>query len=100
MVDSNDGRDFRRMDIDCEVVVRRITEDVIIHARATNLSATGLMFSCATALNLDEELEIRINPGQEGLTPPLHAMARVVRVEGDEASSGFAIGCVITEMVD
>jgi hypothetical protein len=99
MVDSYDGRDFRRMNIDCEVVVRRIDEDVIIYGKATNLSATGLLFNCPESLCFDEELEIRINPGKEGLTPPLHALARVVRIEatGDD---GYAIGCVITEMVN
>lgn len=98
MVDSYDGRDFRRMNIDCEVMVRRVAGDVIIHGSAINLSATGLFFTCADPLQLDEELEIRINPGKQGLTPPLHAMTRVVRV--DEGPDGnYAIGCAITEML-
>jgi hypothetical protein len=98
MVDSYDGRDFRRMNIDCEVEVRRLTDDAMINGEATNLSATGLLFTCADSLLSDEELEIRIQPGKEGLTPPLHAMARVVRV--DEVDDGtFAIACVITEML-
>mgnify|MGYP000353591875 FL=1 len=99
MVDSYDSRDFRRMNIDCEVVVRRIGEDVIINGTATNLSATGLLFNFARALEFDEVLEIKISPGKEGLTPPLHAMARVVRVEAG-AGNDYAIGCLITEMVD
>lgn len=98
MVDSYDGRDFRRMDIDCEVVVHRVAEDVIINGKATNLSATGLSFTCTDLLQFDEELEIRINPGQEGLTPPLHAMARVVRVE-ESAEDAYVVGCVISEML-
>lgn len=98
MVDSYDGRDFRRMDIDCDVVVHRVAEDVIINGKATNLSATGLSFTCTDSLQFDEELEIKINPGQEGLTPPLHAMAKVVRVE-QMADTTYTVGCVITEMV-
>ena len=50
MVDSYDGRDFRRMNIDCEVVVRRIAEDVSLNGRANNLSATGLLFTCAESI--------------------------------------------------
>lgn len=98
MVDSYDGRDFRRMNIDCEVEVHRIAEDVIINGRASNLSATGLQFSCTEPLQFDEELEIKINPGQEGLTPPLHAMVKVVRVE-QAADDTYTVGCVISEMV-
>ena len=98
MVDSYDGRDFRRMDIDCEVEIHRIAADVIICGKATNLSATGLSFSCAELLQFDDELEIKINPGQEGLTPPLHAIAKVVRVD-EIAENSYIVGCIISEML-
>ena len=99
MVDAyDDGRDFRRMDINCEVVVHRIAEDKMITGKAINLSATGFSFSCAEQLQFDEELEIKITPGQEGLTPPLHAMVRVVHVNATTDNT-YAIGCVITGML-
>ena len=98
MVDSHDGRDFRRMDINCDVVIHRVAEDVILGGKAINLSATGLSFVCADRLQFDDELEIKINPGQEGLTPPLHAMVRVVHVN-ETTENTYAVGCVITEML-
>ena len=99
MVDAyDDSRDFRRMEINCEVVVHRIAEDVIITGKAINLSATGFSFVCDDKLQFDEELEIKITPGQEGLTPPLHAMVRVVHVN-ETTESTYAIGCVISSML-
>jgi len=99
MVDSDDQRDFRRMNIDCPVNFRRRRADAFCSGTVTNLSARGMLLTSYESLQVGDSLEVDIRPANT-LTPPLHAMVEVVRVEPGAAAGSVEAGCTITEILD
>lgn len=99
MVDSDDQRDFRRMSIDCPVNFRRLDADTFCAGTVTNLSARGMLLTSHEQLQLGDRLEVDIRPANT-LTPPLHAMVEVVRVESGAADGSVEAGCTIIEILN
>lgn len=92
MVDSDDERDFPRMVIDCPVAYRRREETRMREGRGRDLSATGVSFVCDEPFAPGDWLVLHLAPQRE-ITPPLDALAEVVRVEPVEG--GYCIACVL-----
>ena len=99
MVDSDDQRDFRRMNIDCPVNFRRERADGFCVGTVRNLSGRGLLLNSHEALQLGDRLEVDIRPANT-LTPSLHAIVEVVRVEPGAAAGSCDAGCTIVEILE
>ena len=99
----DEKRDFIRIEIDCEIVYKKIDSEGIsgeeVRGKVSNLSGRGLMFISDTELEKDITLEINIKPSNI-LTPALHANVKVVRVVKQRHADGFEIGAVIKEIHD
>ena len=96
----DEKRDFIRIDIDCEIVFKKVDsgeEERTGHV--ANLSGRGMMFICDTELEKNSTLEINIKPANI-LTPALHANVKVVRVIKQRHEEGYEIGAVIKEIYD
>jgi len=99
MVDSEEKRDFRRMEVDSDITVRLLGGKQVITARIKDLSATGLNFHTSHELMVGEELDVNIEPGKAGITLPFHALVRIVHIEEIIPEIEYAIGCKIKEML-
>lgn len=99
----DEKRDFIRIDIDCEILYKRIEPDGTSQdesvGQVSNLSGRGLMFISDSEINKNSLLEINIKPSNV-LTPSLHANVKVVRVAKQRHADGFEIGAVIKEIHD
>ncbi len=99
----DEKRDFIRIDIDCEIVFKKVGSAVQaaeeLTGQVSNLSGRGMMFISDIELEKNCTLEINIKPANI-LTPALHANVKVVRVVKQRHADGFEIGAVIKEIYD
>ena len=99
----DEKRDFIRIDIDCEIIFKKLNSDGVAQEELTgqvsNLSGRGLMFISDSELEKNGMFEINIKPANI-LTPSLHANVKVVRVVKQRHADGFEIGAVIKEIHD
>ena len=95
-LDYSEKRSFNRMQVDCVVEYRLPGADRMAQARGQNLSAGGVQFETGEEISVGTPLEIVISPEQK-LTPPLEAVAEVVRVvpSGD---GGYIVSCRFQQM--
>jgi len=99
MVDASDGRNFRRMTVNCAISIQPTGQKNIFSGVANNLSATGLSFICAEQFSENDILDIDIPPGKEGATLPFRAEVKVVRVD-DVGEQQYSVGCEIINIKD
>lgn len=97
--DYDEKRDFIRISVDCGLTFREKQDDAEEEGQARNLSGRGMMFIAPRELPVDEMLEVTITPENE-VTPPLHAMVKVVRVDKQRRGEGFEIGAIIKQVLD
>lgn len=95
----DEKRDFIRITIDSDITFSLSGSGQEEHGKVTNLSGRGMMFIADRALDLEDQLEVRIDP-ENAITPPLHARVRVVRVNKLRHTDGYEIGAVIQEIMD
>ncbi len=98
MVDSSEKRDFRRMQIDCEILWRLEDGDSMYHAQAINLSARGLAMTCDQDLPVGTRLEVNINPAYR-VVPPMNAIVEILRVSKLDDNK-YQYACEIREFLD
>ncbi|HEC26293.1 MAG TPA: PilZ domain-containing protein [Gammaproteobacteria bacterium] len=99
MVDSPEKRSFIRMNIEARAVFKVNGGEKKQEGRLTDLSATGFSLMTDLSLKNGDELEIRVTP-EKAIVSPLHASARVLRVDKAADSPGYRLGCEIMEMLD
>ena len=97
--DYDEKRDFFRVTVDCRLTYRLGTAADEESGQARNLSGRGMMFIAPRELPMDQMVEIRITP-ESDVTPPLHAMVKVVRVDKQRRGNGYEIGAVIKQVLD
>ncbi len=95
----DEKRDFIRVSVDCGLTFREATDADEEQGLARNLSGRGMMFIAPRELPVDEMLEVTITP-ETDVTPPLHAMVKVVRVDKQRRGDGFEIGAIIKQVLD
>lgn len=95
----DEKRDFIRISVDCDLTYKAPDADEVEYGRAKNLSGRGMMFIADHAIPVDSQLEVTISP-EQSLTPPLHALVKVVRVAKQRRGSGFEVGAVIQSVLD
>lgn len=99
----DEKRDFIRIDIDCEIIFKKIDSDGSTQeesiGKVSNLSGRGLMFISDTEIEKNSMFEINIEPANI-LTPSLHANVKAVRVVKQRHAEGYEIGAVIKEIHD
>lgn len=77
MLDYNEKRRFMRMDAECEVTFT-VGDGKTYTGITHNLSGSGIQFETEYPPTDDTEIEISVKPGT-GITPPLRAIAKVIR---------------------
>ena len=97
--DYDEKRDFIRVNVDCEMTYRLDENNPEKTGMAQNLSGRGLMFMAEEELPVGEMLEVRITPKTD-VTPPLHAMVKIVRADKKRKSEEYEIGAIIKQVVD
>ena len=95
----DEKRDFKRIDVDCEVAFKMDGSDAEEQGRMTNLSGRGMMFIAEHEIPVDTRVVVNIAP-ENDITPPLHARVRVVRSCKQRHGDGYEVGAVIQEMLD
>lgn len=99
----DEKRDFIRIDVDCEIVFKKLDSDDPAAEEQTgqvaNLSGRGMMFISDTELEKNIFLEVNLKP-KNILTPSLHANVKVVRVIKQRHADGYEIGAVIKDIYD
>ena len=95
----DEKRDYIRVDVDCAIMFRVRESDAEEYGKVANLSGRGMMFIASRELPKESIIEIRIQP-DTGITPPLHAHVRVVRIAKQRRGDGFEIGAVIQDVID
>lgn len=100
MQDYAEKRDFYRMAVDCAARYRVAGADTVLHATVKDLSASGLQLCTDHAVESGVTLNVEIQPGKS-ITPPLHAVVRVIRCTpaGHDTGCGFALACTIERML-
>ena len=99
MVDSSDTRDFIRVSVECELVFKKTGDDAVYTTKTRDLSASGVSFFTDQQLSVGDELEVNIKPANK-LTPPLYAIAEVIRAELVTPPPTYEIACHIKEHID
>ena len=95
-LDYSEKRSFNRMQVDCVVEYRLPGGENMRQARGQNLSAGGVQFATEEEIAVGTPVEIVISPEQK-LTPPLEAMAEVVRVI-PSSEGGYIVSCRFQQM--
>ncbi|MDQ7090611.1 MAG: PilZ domain-containing protein [Methylococcales bacterium] len=94
MTDFREKREFFRMQVDCEIQYKHADGSKESYTgRCTTLSGAGVSFIGSQALNINDTLNVIINP-QQTLTPPITAKAvvmRVVSLENDQYEIGATL---------
>lgn len=95
--ESEERRDFMRMLVNCEVRFGSSARGRSFSGQVKNLSARGLLFSTAQALEVGEQIELVINsPG--GAVPPLEATADVVRIDDAEGDGLYEVAVALRQV--
>lgn len=95
----DEKRDFVRVEVDCDIFYKEQNEPGQYQGRVKNLSGRGMMFISERGIPAETLLEVNIAPAND-LTPPLHALVRVVRMAKQRHGNGYEIGAVIQQMLD
>jgi len=95
----DEKRDYIRIDVNCEIQFSLSDSGENEIGKVTNLSGRGMMFVVDHMLEIDNRLEVRIQP-ENTITPALHANVRVVRVNKQRHEEGYEIGAIIQEILD
>jgi hypothetical protein len=96
MQDYSEKRDFPRMCIDCAASFRVDGSEQVATAIAKDLSGGGLLLRIENELPTGSRLNVEIRPGKN-ITPPLYAVAEVVRCA--EGEGEFLAACSIVTML-
>jgi len=64
----------------------------------TDLSATGLRILTDVRVVTGDEIDVKVKP-EKTIVPPLYARVKVLRVDVNEDSPRYQLGCEITEML-
>ena len=99
MVDSEEKRNFHRMNIDSDASVTLASSNESFTVRVKDLSATGLQFRTHHELSPGDELLVYIEPGKAGITLPFHARVAIIHVEEIVAEREYSMGCKLIEML-
>ncbi|WP_275100014.1 PilZ domain-containing protein [Sedimenticola hydrogenitrophicus] len=104
MQDYAEKRDFYRMAVDCAARYRVAGDAAVQNATVKDLSAGGLQLRIGRELAAGATLNVEIQPGK-AITPPLHAVVKVIRcapIEAgveEEPGGGFLVACSIERML-
>lgn len=96
MRDYDEKRGFRRLTLDCKMVVRDIAGGVDYEVIGRDLSADGISFIADQPFAAGATLEIRIEPSAT-LVPPLRAEIEILRSTADGDSC--LVAATITRML-
>jgi hypothetical protein len=100
MQEYSEKRDFYRMAVDGAARYRVEGTDTVRDATVKDLSAGGIQLRTDHEVDAGAILNVEIQPGK-AITPPLHAVAKVIRCVPAEAwqGGGFSIACTIERML-
>lgn len=96
MLPNEDRRAFRRLPVNCSVVLREPGGPELGRGNGKNLSGGGILFTATQVVRVGTELEVSLMPSLERMTP-MTALIKVVRVESE--SRDFAIAGSIQKVL-
>jgi len=85
-----DQRNFIRMEVNSKVEFKRGDSGPTLVGTAIDISAIGLRFVSEEAIDNEEVLSVTVYPGAE-VTPPLHAIVTVKRVDHCEEEGTYEV---------
>lgn len=86
MLLNDERRAFKRLPVNCGVVVREPGGPELGRGSGKNLSGGGILFIAGQSLEIGAELEVSLVPSLERITP-MTALIKVVRVERVERAA-------------
>ena len=92
-------RRFQRVNVDCRVEFHHHGSADVHQGRGMDLSATGIQFSTEQELEIGTMLELNVLPDRH-ITPPLSAVAEVLRVVPAKSGRRYEVACRFTDMKD
>jgi len=92
---SNDRRDFVRIEIDSEITYRIRNSPRIYGGQAKNLSGNGIGFETEDEIRTDTIIEVSLRTRASDKIPPLNIEAQVVRCDRIENQEAYFIGAAI-----
>lgn len=95
--DYEEKRSFPRVRLNCMATFKDLETGESFTHMALDLSGGGVLFLCDHPLSRGAFLEIRVDPGT-GLTPPLKARIKVLRVEPRDRGD-YKVAAVIDEVL-
>ncbi|WP_428623120.1 PilZ domain-containing protein [Sedimenticola sp.] len=100
MQDYSEKRDFYRMAVDCAARYRVDGTGSVQDATVKDLSAGGVQLRTQHEVAAGVTLNVEIQPGK-AITPPLHAIAKVIRCSPAEEGPGgeYLVACSIERML-
>ena len=78
MLDTDEKRNYIRMNLDSELTYKLVDSDQIYHGRCTSLSGAGVSFVSELPIKAGKGLEIHVHP-KNSLTPLMTAFIEAVR---------------------
>jgi len=80
MLPTEERRAFKRLPVNCRVIVREPGGQELGRGSGKNLSGGGILFIAGQAVEVGDELEVSLVPSMERMAP-MTALIKVVRVE-------------------
>lgn len=96
MLPNEERRAFKRLPVNCSVVVREPGGLELGRGNSKNLSGGGILFTVEQSVHVGTELEVSLVPGLDRM-PPMTALIKVVRVERE--SDDYAIAGSIQKVL-
>ena len=97
-MDSDEKRDFPRMQINCGLEFSIEGENTLFNADAVNLSATGILFQTTHPLKVGDRIRIKVP--SDAPTSIFRALVEIIRIDQGEGSNINVAGHVVEAMND
>lgn len=89
MLPADERRAYKRLPVDCDVVVREPGGPEVGRGNGKNLSGGGILFTAERILKVGTELEISLLPSVRSIAP-MTALIKIVRVEREARDYAIA----------
>ena len=97
-MDSDEKRDFPRMQINCELEFAIDGQNTLFNADAINLSATGILFETSQKLKVGERIRIKVPSNAP--TSIFRAVVEIIRIEAGAQANQFKVAGHVVEKLD
>lgn len=97
-MDSDDKRDFYRMQLHCPMEFKISGDKKLYSGQAINISSTGILFTCEQKLSPGTLVEMKVPANLP--TNVLLAVVKVIRVEANQGAPGYRVAGTIEKKIN